>query len=67
MNGEDALTAKGLTGKWKKEEIAESQGKKRDRKDNLSEAKASESGPKTSSKNNLNFTPLLMPMEKIFL
>ena len=24
MNGEDALTAKGLTGKWKKEEIAES-------------------------------------------
>ena len=36
MNGEDALTAKGLTGKRKKEESAELQGKKRDHKDNLS-------------------------------
>ena len=44
MNREDALTAKGLMGKQKKEENAELQGKKRDRKDNLSEAKARKSG-----------------------
>ena len=30
MNGEDALIAKGLMGKWKKKETTESQGKKRD-------------------------------------
>ena len=30
MNGEDALIAKGLMGKRKKEETTESQGKKRD-------------------------------------
>ena len=34
MNGEDALTIKGLMGKWKKEESAKSLGKKKDRKDN---------------------------------
>ena len=45
MNEEDALIAKGLTGKQKKEESAKSQGKKRDCKDNLSKAKASKSGP----------------------
>ncbi|XP_075636765.1 uncharacterized protein LOC142609003 [Castanea sativa] len=67
MNGEDALTAKGLKGKRKKEESVESQGKKKDRKDNLSEAKASKSGPKASSKKKLNFTPLLMPVDKILM
>ena len=30
MNGEDALTAKGLTGKWKNDETSDSQGKKKD-------------------------------------
>ena len=50
MNGEDALTAKGLISRWKKEESAEFQGKKRDHKDNLIEAKASKSGLETSSK-----------------
>ena len=67
MNGEGALTAKGLTGKRKKEESVESQGKKKDCKDNLSEAKASKSGPKTSSKKKLNFIPLLMPVDKILM
>ncbi|XP_075650217.1 uncharacterized protein LOC142620791 [Castanea sativa] len=67
MNGEDALTAKGLTSKRKKEESAESQGKKRDHKDNLLEAKASKSGPEMSSKKNLNFTPLLMPVDKLLM
>ncbi|XP_023918302.1 uncharacterized protein LOC112029850 [Quercus suber] len=67
MNGEDALTAKGLMGKQKKEESAESQGKKRDRKDNLTEAKASTSGLEASSKKKLNFIPLLMPVDKILM
>ena len=57
MNGEDALITKGQTGKQKKEESAKSQGKKRDRKDNLSEPKAIKSGLEASSKKNLN--PLL--------
>ncbi|XP_030945845.1 uncharacterized protein LOC115970338 [Quercus lobata] len=67
MNGEDALIAKGLTSKQKKEERAESQGKKRDHKDNLSEAKAKKIGPEASSKKKLNFTPLLMPVDKILM
>ena len=67
MNGEDALTAKGLTGKQKKEESTESQGRKRDRKDNLIEAKASKSGLETSSKKKLNFTSLLMLVDKILM
>ena len=33
MNGEETLTAKGLTGKRKKEEASDSQNKKNDRKD----------------------------------
>ena len=64
---ENALTAKGLTSKRKTEESAESQGKKRDRKDNLLEAKASKSGSETSSKKKLNFTHLLMPADKILM
>ena len=67
MNREDALTAKGLTGKQKKEENAESQGKKRDRKDNLTEAKTSKNGSERSSKKKLNFTHLLMPVDKILM
>ena len=67
MNREDALTAKGLTGNWKKEETAESQGKKRDQKDNLTDAKVRKSGLETSSKKKLNFTPLLIPIDKILM
>ena len=43
MNGEDALMAKGLIGKWKKEEGAESQSKKKERKDSYTETKTSKS------------------------
>ena len=67
MNGEDTLTAKGLMGKWKKGENAESQGKKRDRKDNLSDTKASKSSLEAPSKKKLNFIPLLILVEKIFM
>ena len=67
MNGEDALTAKGLTGKQKKDEGAESQSKKRVRKDSLTEAKASKSSLEASSKKKLNFTPLIMPIDKILM
>ena len=67
INGEDTLTAKGLMGKQKKEENAESQGKKKDHKDNLTKAKTNKSGLETSSKKKLNFTPLLMPMDKIIM
>ena len=67
MNGEDTLTVKGLMGKRKKGENAESQGKKRDRKDNLSDTKASKSSPEAPSKKKLNFIPLLIPANKIFM
>ena len=67
MNGEDALTAKGLMGKHKKEESAKSKVKERDCKDNPSEAKASKSGLKAPSKKKPNFTHLLMPMDKILI
>ena len=66
MNGEDALTAKGLTGKQKEDEGAESQRKKRVRKDSLTEAKASKSSLEASSMK-LNFTPLIMPVNKILM
>ena len=67
MNGEDALTAKGLMGKQKKEKNAKSQSKKRDRKDNLLDTKASKSSLKAPSKKKLNFTPLLMHVDKILM
>ena len=67
MNGENALTIKGLVGKRKKEENAKSQSKKRDHKDNLSNTKASKSSLKAPSKKKLNFTPLLMPVKKILM
>ena len=56
-----------MTSKRKKEETAKSQGKKRDRNDNLIDVKASKSDVETSSKKKLNFTPLLMPINKILL
>ena len=67
MNGEDALTAKGLMGKWKKEEIRESHGKtSKDRKDSYSEAKTSKSSL-DASKKKMNFTSLVMPADKILM
>ena len=50
MNGEDALTAKGLMGKRKKEESTDLQSRKMDRKDNSSNTKASKSSLEASKK-----------------
>jgi len=65
MNREDALTAKGLAGKQKKDEGAESQSKKEERKDSHTKAKTRKSSQEASSKKKLNFTPLIIPMDKI--
>ena len=67
MNGEDALMAKGLTGKIKKDEGVESQRKKKERKDSHAKAKTGKSGLELSSKKKLNFTPLIMPVDKILM
>ena len=67
MNGEDALTAKGLTEKRKKDEGAKSQSKKKECKDSLMKAKASKSSLEASLKKKLNFTPLIMPIDKILM
>ena len=66
MKGEDAFTAKRLTGKRKKEENSDSQGKKKDRKDHSLETKASKSSPEVPKKR-LNFTPLVTPADKILM
>ena len=61
MNGEDALTGKGLMGKWKKEETGESHGKKKDNKDSYLEAKTSKSSLHTLKKK-MNFTLSIIPV-----
>ena len=66
MNGEDALTAKGLIGKRKKEETGESHGRKKDRKESYSEIKAGKSSP-DAPKKKMNFTPLVMLVDKILI
>ena len=67
INGENVLTAKGLTSKRKKDKGIESQCKKKEHKDNLTEAKASKSGLDASSKRKLNFTLLILPVNKILM
>ena len=62
MNGEDTLTSK-----QKKDKGAKSQSKKKERKDSHIEAKTSKSSLEASSKKKLNFTPLIMPMDKILM
>ena len=66
MNGENDLTMKGLIGKWKKEEPGDSQGKKKDHKDSYSETKANRSSFDPPKKK-MNFTPLVMPTNKILM
>ena len=66
MNGKDALTAKGLARKRKKEEPGDSHGKKKDRKDSYSETKTSKSNFDIQKKK-MNFTPLVMPADKILM
>ena len=58
--------AKGLMGKRKNEEIRESHGKKKDRKDSYSKVKTSKSSP-DAPKKKMNFTPLVMPMDEILM
>ncbi|XP_023896569.1 uncharacterized protein LOC112008473 [Quercus suber] len=58
--------AKGLMGKRKKDETSKSHGKKRDRKDSYSDIKAGKSGP-DALKKRMNFTPLVMPANKILM
>ena len=66
MNGKDALTAKGLMGKRKKEETSKSHGKKKDRKDSYSKTKSSKSRP-DALKKKMNFTTLVMSADKILM
>lgn len=66
MNGEDALTTKGWTGKQKKEEASNSQNKKENQKDHSLETKSSKSNLEASKKK-MNFTPLAMPTDKILM
>ena len=54
-------------GKWKKEESTDLQSKKRDRKDNSSDTKASKSSLEELKKKKIIFTPLLMHVDKILM
>ena len=67
INREDAMTSKGLTGKRKKDEGAKSQIKKKECKDSHVEAKTSKTGLEASLKKKLNFTPLIMLVDKILM
>ena len=66
MNGEDALTAKGLTEKRKKDEPGDSYGKKKNRKNSYLETKTSMSNSDIPKKK-MNFTPLVMLADKILM
>ena len=66
MNGEDARTTRGLTGKSKKEELGDFHGKKKDCKDSYSETKTSKSSFDTPKKK-MNFIPSVMPTDKILM
>ena len=66
MNKEDALTVKGLIGKWKKEEPGNSQGKNKDCKDSCLKTKVNKSSFDPSKKK-MNFTPLVMSANKILM
>ena len=64
-NIKDVLTAKCLVSKWKKKEVVETQSKK-ERKDHSSNSKAVKSGSEVSKKM-VNFTLLVMPIDKILM
>ena len=66
INGEDAPTTKGLTGKRKKEEPGDSKDKKKDCEDSYSETKTSKSSF-DAPKKKTNFTPLVMLADKILM
>nr|POE97333.1 hypothetical protein CFP56_49464 [Quercus suber]POE99686.1 hypothetical protein CFP56_19015 [Quercus suber] len=66
MNRENALIAKGLTRKWKKDGPGDSHGKKKDCKDSYSKTKNSKSSSDTQKKK-MNFTSLVIPANKILM
>ena len=66
MNGDDAFTTKWLIGKWKKEEPSDSKVRKRIVRTHISKAEASKSSS-NKPKNKTNFTPLVMPANKILM
>lgn len=66
MSREDALSAKGLIGKQKKEETSDSHHKKKDQKDHSLETKSSKSTPEAPKKK-MNFIPLVMLANKILM
>jgi len=66
MNREDALTAKGMDGKGKIEDINEPQHKKKEKKD-LSPNKKNDEGSSNPLNKIVNFSPLNMLVEKVLL
>ena len=66
VNEEDVLAAKSLTGKRKNDEEIDLQNKKKDRKFNPSDSWASKTSPELLKKR-LNFTPLLIHVDKILM
>ena len=66
MSGEDALTAKGMDGKGKIEDIDKPQHKKKEKKD-LSPNKKNGKGSSNPLNKIVNFTPLNMLVEKVLL
>lgn len=66
MNGENALSAKGLIGKRKKEETNDLHHKKKDQKDHSLDTKSSKSTPEALKKK-MKFIPLVMLANKILI
>ena len=66
MNGEGALTAKGMDGKQKINDIDEPRHKKKEKKD-CSPNQNNEKGSSSLLKKMVNFTPLNMPVVKVLL
>ena len=66
MNGEDALTAKGMDGKQKINDIDEPRHKKKEKKD-CSPNQNNEKGSSSLLKKMVNFTPLNMLVVKVLL
>ena len=66
MNGEGVLTAKGMDGKQKINDIDEPRHKKKEKKD-CSPNQNKEKGSSSLLKKMVNFTPLNMPVVKVLL
>ena len=66
MNGEGVLTAKGMDGKKKINDIDEPRHKKKEKKD-CSPNQNNEKGSSSLLKKMVNFTPLNMPVVKVLL